>query len=236
VAPTTVAPTTVPVPATPPPPQLLAPLAPLQPSRPGQGGDNIANLQQRLLQLGFWLDNVDRRYGAVTTQAVMAFQKHHGLAADGIAGPNTTALLNQPLPHVQGKATSGDLIEVDKAKQVLYIVRGGVAAWAINTSTGTGAEFTEFSEKEQREISGTSVTPEGDFRVNRERPDGWWTGELGDLYRPKYFRGGVAVHGSNRIPNYPASHGCVRVSVAAMDYIWAENIMPMKSAVWVHAG
>ena len=126
--------------------------------------------------------------------------------------------------------------EVDKAKQDLYIVRGGVAAWAINTSTGTGAEFTEFSEKEQREITGTSVTPEGEFRVNRERPDGWWTGELGDLYRPKYFRGGVAVHGSNRIPNYPASHGCVRVSVAAMDYIWAQNIMPMKSAVWVHAG
>jgi lipoprotein-anchoring transpeptidase ErfK/SrfK len=42
------------------------------------------------------------------------------------------------------------------------------------------------------------------------------------------------VHGSNSIPNYPASHGCVRVSVPAMDWIWAWNLMPMHIPVWVH--
>ena len=31
------------------------------------------------------------------------------------------------------------------------------------------------------------------------------------------------------------SHGCVRVSVPAMDFIWANNIMPKGMHVWVHS-
>ena len=79
-----------------------------------------------------------------------------------------------------------------------------------------------------------AITPDGLHKVNRERPEGWWEGDLGQIYRPKYFVGGVAVHGSNSIPNYPASHGCVRVSVPAMDYIWEAGLMPMNIPVWVH--
>ena len=133
----------------------------MAPARSGQTGDNVAALQERLLALGFWLDGIDHRYGFVTSQAVMAFQKHFGLKADGIAGKATVALLSQPLPRVSGKATSGDLVEVDKAKQVLYIVRGGQTIWAFNTSTGSGKDYTEFSEKDQRPISGSAITPEG---------------------------------------------------------------------------
>ena len=48
------------------------------------------------------------------------------------------------------------------------------------------------------------------------------------------FSGGIAVHGSNHIPDYPASHGCVRVSVPAMDWIWEQNLMPLDTPVWVH--
>jgi lipoprotein-anchoring transpeptidase ErfK/SrfK len=44
------------------------------------------------------------------------------------------------------------------------------------------------------------------------------------------------VHGSNSIPNYPASHGCVRISVPAMDMVWETNLMPMSTPVWVHEG
>ena len=35
-------------------------------------------------------------------------------------------------------------------------------------------------------------------------------------------------------PAYPASHGCVRVTEAAMDWLWAENLMARGSVVWVH--
>mgnify|MGYP002652321331 CR=1 FL=1 len=35
------------------------------------------------------------------------------------------------------------------------------------------------------------------------------------------------------IPAYPASHGCARVSNAAMDMIWDEDLMPVGSTVVV---
>ncbi|NBT26542.1 MAG: murein L,D-transpeptidase, partial [Actinobacteria bacterium] len=79
-------------------------------------------------------------------------------------------------------------------------------------------------------------TPEGTFAIDRERPDGWWNGDLGKIYRPKYFNGGVAIHGSTSVPAYPASHGCVRVSVAAMDMIWDKNLLPRGTTVVVHSG
>jgi lipoprotein-anchoring transpeptidase ErfK/SrfK len=72
------------------------------------------------------------------------------------------------------------------------------------------------------------------FSVLRQ-VDGYDPGPLGQLYRPKYFtETGVAVHGYSDVPPYPASHGCVRVSNAAIDYIWANNILPIGAAVWVY--
>jgi lipoprotein-anchoring transpeptidase ErfK/SrfK len=135
------------------------------------------------------------------------------------------------------RADAGTLIEVDKAKQLLYFVIDGKTEWILNTSTGNGEEYTEFDQNTPGEvITGVSLTPSGLHSVNRERPDGWWEGDLGRIYRPKYFVGGVAVHGSNSIPNYPASHGCVRVSVPAMDWIWESGILPLRTPVWVHDG
>ncbi len=133
------------------------------------------------------------------------------------------------------RANAGTLVEVDKTKQLLFFVIDGKTAWILNTSTGNGEEYTEEDKNTPGEvITGVSLTPSGLHKVNRERPEGWWEGDLGEIYRPKYFRGGVAVHGSNSIPNYPASHGCVRVSVPAMDFIWDSGIMPMGTPVWVH--
>ena len=86
-------------------------------------------------------------------------------------------------------------------------------------------------------LLGTAEYQEAVHRCNyRERNEGWWPGDLGEIYRPKYFSGGAAVHGSNSIPDYPASHGCVRVSVPAMDWVWDINLMPKSTPVWVHEG
>ena len=55
--------------------------------------------------------------------------------------------------------------------------------------------------------------------------DGVDVDELGALYRPRYFHhDGIAVHGYRSVPPYPASHGCVRVTEAAMDWIWANDL------------
>lgn len=200
-----------------------------------RSGEATKAVQQRLLDLGFWHSGIDGKYGLTTRQAVMAFQKYLGLRASGEVDPDTAAYLAAFPERARGTADTGDLIEVDKTKQLLFVIRGGKTVMVLNTSTGNGLPYEEEDKNTPGEIQrGVSITPNGLWKVDRERPEGWWEGDLGEIYRPKYFRGGVAVHGSNSIPNYPASHGCVRVSVPAMDMIWALDLMPMRSVVWVH--
>lgn len=198
-------------------------------------GEGTVLVQQRLLELGFWHAGVDGEYGLTTTQAVMAFQKYSGLEPTGDVDASTAAMLTASTQRAAALADTGDLVEIDKKRQLLFVVRNGITIWTLNTSTGNGLPYEQPDENTPGEvIRGIALTPDGLWKVNRERAEGWWEGDLGEIYRPKYFRGGIAVHGSNNIPNYPASHGCVRVSVPAMDFIWSENLMPMKSAVWVH--
>ncbi|MDQ1502727.1 MAG: N-acetylmuramoyl-L-alanine amidase, partial [Actinomycetota bacterium] len=118
--------------------------------------------------------------------------------------------------------------EVDKAHQVLIVVRGGQTQFVFNTSTGTEGTYTYKGTKHQ------AHTPEGHFAVIREI-DGYQESHLGRLYRPKYFHpDGFAFHGSAFVPPYPASHGCLRLTNAAADFIWDQKLAPLGSAVWVY--
>ena len=108
------------------------------------------------------------------------------------------------------------------------MVRGGRVQWVLNTSTGT--------EKSYRVDGRTELadTPPGHWQVGRV-VNGIDTGPLGGLYKPRYFhRDGIVVHGYHSVPAYPASHGCVRVSEPAMDWIWSNDVMPIGSTVWVY--
>src|SRR6056297_1665394 len=241
---TTQAPTTTSPPTTVPPtttvPANIIPVAVSEPPMQAVGtasGQETARIQMRMLELSFRLSATDGEYGLTTSQAVMAFEKYMGFDADGRVDERTAEALTTMTLRPIARANSGTLVEVDKAKQLLFFVIDGKTEWILNASTGNGEEYTEPDQNTPGEmISGVSLTPSGLHKVDRERPEGWWEGDLGEIYRPKYFVGGVAVHGSNSIPNYPASHGCVRVSVTAMDWVWDSGIMPMRTPVWVHDG
>jgi len=195
----------------------------------------VAALQQRLLDLGFWVPDTDGKYAWGTQQAVMAFQKYNGLEPSGTADQTTVDLLNMAPYRVLGQGWDQDMIEVDKTKQLLYIIRGGRTLWVLNTSTGAGGAYTEPNRRTPGQtVSGNADTPEGTFNVYSQQSNGWWKGDLGELYRPKFFKGGAAVHGAPKVPNYPASHGCVRITPEAMDFIWSQDLMPMGETVWVH--
>lgn len=246
VPPTTEAPTTLP-PETAPPttaaPQTTIPadvipvpksFIPVQPVGTASG-EATAVLQRRLIELGFWVAAPDGKYGLTTRQAVMAFQKYAGLDPTGSVDPTTAMFLTEITERARATAGHGDMVEVDKTRQLIFIVQDGLTIWVLNTSTGSGKEYSEVNKNDPTKIeTGTSITRSGTFDVYRERPEGWWEGDLGEIYRPKYFSGGQAIHGSNSIPNYPASHGCVRVSVPAMDMIWASGLVPRGTTVWVH--
>jgi N-acetylmuramoyl-L-alanine amidase len=50
-------------------------------------GEDVAQLQQRLIELGFALDRVDGIFAKSTDSAVREFQRNTGLDVDGICGP-----------------------------------------------------------------------------------------------------------------------------------------------------
>lgn len=52
-------------------------------------GDDVATLQARLQDLGFYTGLVDGHFGLQTHNALMAYQREYGLSADGICGPET---------------------------------------------------------------------------------------------------------------------------------------------------
>lgn len=193
--------------------------------------------QKKLLSLGFWLKNSDGRFEDTTRQAVMAFQKYYRLKPTGNITSGTAYLLDVVTTPASAVTVEGTLAEVDKERQLLFLVVEGKTVAVLNASTGDDREYEEpDSNSPGVIIRGVALTPEGTFKIDRERPDGWWIGDLGQIYRPKYFIGGVAIHGSTSVPAYPASHGCVRVSVSAMDMIWDEGLLPRGTTVVVHGG
>ena len=192
----------------------------------GENGPAVLALQERLAGLGYWLGGPDGEYGHLTQQAVMALQGVAGLSRDGVAGPDTLAALEA---GVRPTARSGgNAVEIDLDAQVMTIVIDGSPSLVLHTSTGTDEKYTP-----DDGITRVADTPRGDWEIAWAR-DEWRTSFLGRLYRPRYFHpNGIAVHGAHSVPGYPASHGCARVSIAAMDMIWRDDLMPIGRTVLV---
>lgn len=194
--------------------------------RPGSRGEAVRRLQVGLSRLGYWLGRPDGVFGAVTEQAVYALQKAAGLRPDGVVGPATWRALDRGvLPHA--RSAHGRVVEVDLRRDLFLIVTNGRIDAVLNTSTGGGYTYTADG------VTAVAETPVGHFRIYRQ-VDGLVVSSLGELWRPKYFDAGFAIHGAPSVPPVPVSHGCVRVSNAAIDWIWAEDLMPIGTAVWIY--
>ncbi|WP_239140815.1 L,D-transpeptidase family protein [Actinoplanes campanulatus] len=234
----TAAPTTAPAPAAPSVTPSVAPSVstPATPSpstavprkklKRGAEGAEVLALQQRLTELGYWIGKTDGKFGGTTQQAVYALQKAAGIGRDGSVGPKTWKALDRGV-RPKPRSTSGDLVEIDLKRQLLMLVDDGQVTQTFNTSTGS----MEYYEQEGRTY--LADTPRGKFTVGRQI-DGWRHAPLGLLWRPKYFNGGIAVHGAPSVPPYPASHGCARVSIDAMNWMWKNDAIPLKTRVWVY--
>ena len=202
--------------------------APFVGLRPGDSGPAVATLQGQLAALHYDVPAADGNYGDGTMQAVMAFQKVHGLGRDGVAGPQTLARIAAPsTPAPLVPAGGATRVEVDVARQVLFFYKGGSLFRIVAVSTGNGARYCVGSR------CASAVTPGGSFKV-RGKVNGWQTATLGRLYKPSYFNGNVAIHGSLSVPGGPASHGCVRVPMSSADWIYAS--LPIGIAIYVLNG
>ena len=165
----------------------------------GSRGPSVRALEQRLADLRFAIRGVDGFYDRDTYEAVLAFQKVHGLARTGRVDAsvwNRIARASPPRARYRG-----DHVEISKGRQVLFVVRGGMVVQTVHVSTGA-----------------TGNTPLGRWRVYR-KVGGWdWI-----LWYPMYFLRGFAIHGYPSVPPYPASHGCVRVPMWIAPQLFAQH-------------
>jgi len=182
--------------------------------RRGAEGYAVALVQLRLTDLGFRPGPVNGHYGDATYAAVMAYQKYEGLDADGHAGPVTFGALRKGLTKAGPRGGPTPRLEVDVDRQIAFAVSGDGTTKIINVSSGNGKRY-------DRPGGGVGIadTPRGHFKIRR-RIDGVRVAPLGKLYRPLYFQGGFAIHGSSNVPGFPASHGCVRTTNPDQDYLF----------------
>jgi lipoprotein-anchoring transpeptidase ErfK/SrfK len=181
----------------------------------GDRGAAVEILNDRLAEAGFNPDG-GAVFGRKTRHAVYAFQKHHGIAVTGKFSPFMWDLLAEPIELP--RRAQADRMEIDLGKQVLYVIENHQVARVLPISSGNGRSYLTETGGVDR-----AHTPEGVFRFQR-RIRGMREAFLGIMYNPYYFFNGYAIHGSPSVPNYPASHGCVRVTMWDMDLLMKHHL------------
>lgn len=193
----------IPVPQ--PPPERLKPPDP-----------HVKAAQLRLIALGYLLKgDADGRFGPMTSNALLAFQKWERLPRTGLLDAATDSRLMtavRPRPVTLGR--SGRRAEVLLDRQVTLLIEDNAVVRAIAVSTGKPS----------------TPTPPGDYRVYAKIPKWWSTPFREWLPLALPFNGGIAFHQFLVVPAYAASHGCVRQSptVAQWTYDFASVGMPVK--------
>jgi peptidoglycan hydrolase-like protein with peptidoglycan-binding domain len=75
--------------------------------RIGSNGAQVANIQRCLKKLGYFNGPINGNFGAITQQAVIAFQQAKKLPADGVVGVGTERSLQQACQTRVGKSNAG---------------------------------------------------------------------------------------------------------------------------------
>lgn len=205
----------------------LAGAAPVSAAQPLSRAQ-IRQAEERLAELGFWSGPADGVWDEASKQALIAFQKLQRARATGRLTPAELNALQgaQPIRARMLEKSGGPHVEVDLAHQVLFLVDAeGKAGNGLPISSGNGKKFRAGS------WTGEAVTPCGQFEVFSRR-QGWRTSPLGEMFNPLYIVGGIAIHGSESVPPFPASHGCIRVPMFAARRL--PGMIPPLTPVFVY--
>ena len=187
----------------------------------------VNKAEQHLLEIGYWYGPASDRDAARSRYAILAFQRvarHKQTGKLNAADAQAALAAMRPTPRETGYSH----IEVDLQRQVLFVVDQKVGVTLVlPVSSGSGKLYT-FEGKTSR-----AVTPRGRYTVYR-KVNGWRKAPLGMIYYPSYFDEGWAIHGSGSVPNYPASHGCIRIPIATAKEL--SDITPVGTVVLIYDG
>lgn len=152
----------------------------------GSRGQEVTQVQQRLIQWGYLQGAADGIFGQSTYNAVVYFQRKNGLKADGVVGPATLAALG--LPAGSSAAASASESEIyllarlvhGEARGEPYIGKVAVAAVVLNrvrsasfpnTISGVIYQAGAFDCVRDGQIN---LTPDSDsIRAARDAMNGW---------------------------------------------------------------
>ncbi len=160
---------------------------------PGSRGIKVRLLQRGLRRLGFAVP-IGGGYGGGTARAVLAYRKTNNMRRTNRASSAVYSRLFRGRGRFRPRhPRAGRHVEFDWSRQVLAFVNRGRAVAVYHASSGKPSTPTVF----------------GTFRFYRKQPG---TNSHG-MVHSNYFIGGYAIHGYKSVPNYPASHGCIRVPI-----------------------
>lgn len=168
----------------------------------GSRGRFVQLIQQRLLALHLFLP----RSGVYDSYTGLAIDAYHRLLGWGssqrLDGRTISYLLDGFGAFKVRFPGHGDHAEGDLTHQLLALIHGSRVYWIFPISSGKPS----------------TPTILGDFRVYNRVP-----GYLPDgMYYSSFFTRGYAIHGYDPAPDYPASHGCMRLPIqdAIAAYGW----------------
>lgn len=180
--------------------------------RRGQCGDIVIGFKKAMRKMGY-IANSGRCYGGKTARGVLAYRKVNDMNRSMKAG---AGLVKKVFSGKGGYEVrhpgAGDHLEAPLSKQVLVFTKGD-EPYAIYPIS-----------------SGKSSTPTvtGHYEMIRTEPGLNSHG----MYYSWYFYGGYAVHGYNSVPDYPASHGCLRTFMADQPEIYERIFYGQDIFIW----
>jgi L,D-transpeptidase catalytic domain len=166
----------------------------------GQCGDVVVGFKKAMRKLGY-IANSGRCFGDKTARGVLAYRKVNGMTRSMRAGKG---LVKRVFAGRGGYRVrhpgAGRHVEASLGKQVLVFAKDDVPYAIYPISSGKSS----------------TPTVTGHFEFIRTEPGYNSHG----MYYSWYFYGGYAVHGYESVPDYPASHGCLRTFIADQPEIY----------------
>ena len=215
---TTIPPTTTTVPVGEPDPAPVDLPALTSDLHQGSSGETVQAYEQRLKDPRFDPGEVDGKFDSSTTYAVQTLQKVMGLDRSGHIGePERLALNTFKWPKALKPDGGAKRFEIDIDKQVGTLYVDNKIKLMTTVSTGASYYYCWVPKTGGTRICEYADTPSGSYHFYTKY-HGWQEGDLGRIYNPVYFNGGIAVHGYPQVPVQPASHGCTRIPMYIADY------------------
>jgi len=168
--------------------------------RPGQCGRVIRAFRKALNDLAM-VPSRNTCFDGKMQRAVLAYRKLNALGRSPVASRSVVRkIFKRQGRYVVRKPGLGDHMEAPMSRQVLVFAKGKRPYAIFPIASGAPATPT---------ILGTYSVYWKDPGYN----------SLG-MYYSSYFIRGYAIHGYKSVPNYPASHGCLRTFIADQPRIY----------------